>query len=331
MSLHPWNLDLWRELTGDRARLPHALLLHGPRGTGKREFVADLAKWLLCEAPGPEGACDGCKSCGWFDQGGHPDFKLIEPAAEAGKEEEPGKKGGKYITINEIRQLSDFLGLVSHQGGWRVVVIQPAEQLNAAAANALLKTLEEPPANVLIALVAHQPRRLPATVRSRCRKLAVGLPGREQARDWLAGQGMREPMAMLDEVGGAPLLAIEYAEPERLARRARFLAAVAKPSPDGLSRLAQESQQRVDECWGWLTRWLYDLLAVQGNGPVRYFPESEPVLRHLAAKARPASLWQCQQEVVAAGRWLRHPLNGQLLLESWLLSYLDTLEAGNGR
>ncbi|MFA5081448.1 MAG: DNA polymerase III subunit delta', partial [Hydrogenophilaceae bacterium] len=209
MSLHPWNRDLWQELTGDRARLPHALLLYGPRGIGKREFAAGLAQWLLCESPGPDGACGHCKSCGWYEQGAHPDFKLVEPAAESVREDELGKKGGKYITINEIRSLGDFLGLVSHQGGWRVVVVQPAELLNAAAANALLKTLEEPPANVLIVLVAHQPRRLPATVRSRCRKLAVGLPASEQARAWLAEQGMQAPMAILDEVGGAPLLAIE--------------------------------------------------------------------------------------------------------------------------
>jgi len=307
------------------------LLLHGPRGIGKRAFAADLAKWLLCEAPSEEGGCGHCKSCAWFEQGGHPDFKLLEPASEASREDEPTKKGGKHITINEIRELGDFLGLVSHQGGWRVVLIQPAELLNAAAANALLKTLEEPPANVLIVLVSHQPRRLPATVRSRCRKLAVGLPPREQAHTWLLAQGMREQMTLLDEVGGAPLLALECAEPERLTRRGRFLGALAKPTADGLSRQAQESQQRVEECWGWLTRWLYDLLAIQAGGSVRYFPDSEPALRKLAAKAGAAALWQCQQEVVAAGRWLRHPLNGQLLLESWLLRYLDTMETGHGR
>lgn len=330
MSLHPWNLDLWRDLTGDRARLPHALLLHGPKGIGKRGFATELGKWLLCESPNPEGACGHCKACGWFEQGGHPDFKLIEPAAEAAREDEPGKKGGKYITISEIRELGDFLGLVSHQGGWRVVVIQPAESLNAAAANALLKTLEEPPANVMIILVSHQPRRLPATVRSRCRKSVVGLPTREQARVWLREQGMQE-LAILDEVGGAPLLALECVEPDRMARRARFLGALAKPTAGDLSQLAQESQQRVEESWGWLTRWLYDLLAIQANGQARYFPEAESALRKLAVRAGPDSLWQCQQELIGAGRWLRHPLNGQLLLESWLLRYLDTMEVGHGR
>lgn len=331
MSVHPWNLGLWRDLTADRGRLPHGLLLHGPRGVGKRDFAAALSKWLLCEAPTAEGGCGHCKACGWFEQGAHPDFRLIEPAAESGREEEAGKKGGKSITIPEIRQLGEFLGLVSHQGGWRVVVIQPAESLNAAAANALLKTLEEPPANVMILLVSHQPGRLPATVLSRCRKLAVGLPSREQALAWLSQQGMREHMNVLDEVGGAPLMALEYAAPDRVERRGRFLAALARPTGAGLSQLAQESRERVEESWGWLTRWLYDLLAIQANGQVRYFPEAEQALRALAGRALPAGLWQCQLELLAAGRWLRHPLNGQLLLESWLLRYLDTMEAGHGR
>lgn len=303
--------------------MPHALLLQGPIGIGKRAFAAHLAHWLLCEAPTKEGACGVCKACSWYMQGTHPDFQLIEPGVESEQEDESGKKAGKHITINEIRQLTALLALVSHQGGWRAVIIQPAETLNAAAANALLKTLEEPPANVLIMLVSHQPGRLPATIRSRCRKLAMKRPTRDQAEAWLAMQGLSDQKIYLDEVGGAPLLALECAEPERLVRRARFLEALSSPSQAGLSRLAQESQQRVEESWAWLTRWLYDLLVVQAQGRARYFPERHSELCQLANRAKPARLWQCQIDVVAAGRWLRHPLNGQLLLESWLLRYLD--------
>lgn len=331
MSRHPWNLDLWRGLTRERARLPHAMLLQGPIGTGKRQFAADLAKWLLCEHPGPAGACGHCRSCGWFEQGAHPDFRLVEPGAESDADNAEGKKGGKHITINEIRGLSDFFGLVSHQGGWRVVVIQPAELLNAAAANALLKTLEEPPERVLIVLVAHQPRRLLATVRSRCRKVVMALPDSRQARAWLADQGMQAHMDVLDEVGGAPLLALEYAEPERLERRRRFLDALANPTPLGLSQLSQEFQHRLDEAWGWLSRWLYDLTVAGARGRPRYFPGREAALLRLAGQVDTALLWHCLQDVIGAGRWLRHPLNGQLLLESWLLRYLDSVETSHGR
>lgn len=331
MSPLPWHETIWRELTGDRSRLPHALLLHGPRGAGKRRFAAGLAHWLLCESPGEAGGCGQCKACAWLAQGAHPDFRLIEPEAESTAEDEAGKKGGKYITIKEIRALGEYLALASHQGGWRAVIIQPAELMNPAAANALLKTLEEPPGNVLMILVSHQPGRLPATVLSRCRKVALPLPGRAQAETWLRGQGLEEAVAMLDEVGGAPLLAEQCAEPERLSRRERFLDALARPDAAGLSRLAQECQQRIEESWSWLIRWHYDLLAVRATGAARYFPQALPALRKLADRASPEGLWQCQQELQAAGRWLRHPLNGQLLLESWLLRYLETMEAGHGR
>lgn len=328
MSVHPWNLGLWHDLTQDRARLPHALLLHGPRGVGKREFALALGQWLLCESPTPEGACGHCKSCDWFGQASHPDLRLLEPQAESG--DEPGKKGGKSITIGDIRELGDFLGLVSHQGGWRVVVVHPAEALNPAAGNALLKTLEEPPANVLLVLVSHQPRRLLPTILSRCRKLSFDLPVQDMAREWLVTQGLPEAAAVLDEVGGAPLLALECADPERLERRRRFLDVLSRPDPASLSSLAQASQQRIEESWGWLARWLYDLLAIQAKGRPRYFPEQAAVLGRLADRLQPAPLWQLQQELMADGRWLRHPLNGQLLLESWLMGYLNTLERNRG-
>jgi DNA polymerase-3 subunit delta' len=331
VSVHPWNEALWQDLTRDRSRLPHALLLHGPRGVGKRDFALAMAKWLLCESPSEIGACGHCKSCGWFEQGAHPDFRLVEPASDSDRAEESGKKSSKLITISEIRELGDFLGLVSHQGGWRVVVIQPAELMNPAAGNALLKTLEEPPVGVLLILVAHQPRRLLPTVRSRCRKVALRLPSRDQAWDWLAANGLPQAVSALDEVGGAPLLALDHSEPDRLERRRRFLATLAAPDASSLSQLAQEFQQRLDESWGWLSRWLYDVLAIQAAGSPRYFPEQRTDLERLANRAQPVALWQFQRELLGAGRWLRHPLNGQLLLESWLLRYLDTMEVGHGR
>jgi DNA polymerase-3 subunit delta' len=325
-------------LTAAPDRLPHALLLHGPRGIGKQEFAGALGQWLLCEAPGTTGGCGGCTACRWQEQGSHPDFRLIEPAAPGAADEavsvgrEPGgqkegeRKGGKLITIGEIRELGEFLSLAAHQGGWRVVVIHPAEALNPAAANALLKTLEEPPQRVLLILIAHQPRRLLPTVLSRCRKLAMAMPSRDEARAWLAGQGREDAVASLDEVGGAPLLAMECANPERIERRRNFLRSLAKPTPAGLSALAKEQQTRVEESWGWISRWLFDLLSARAGWPPRYFPEAEQALHRLAGQADPVGLWGLQQELAGCGRWLRHPLNGQLLLESWLLCYLEAME-----
>lgn len=333
---------MWHGLTAEPDRLPHALLLHGPRGLGKQEFARSLANWLLCEHPTREGACGACTACHWQEQGAHPDFRRIEPAAEStsteapgggqerGRQKDGGGKGGKLITIGEIRELTEFLALAPHQGGWRVVIIHPAETMNLAAANALLKTLEEPPARVMLILIAHQPRRLLPTVLSRCRKVAMPLPSMEEGRSWLLGQGREDAVASLEEVGGAPLLALECASPDRMERRRGFLRSLAKPTPAGLSALAQEQQGRLEESWGWLCRWLFDLQAAKVAGRPRYFPEAEAALRRLAQRADAGGLWELHGELVRAGRWLRHPLNGQLLLESWLLRYLDAMETPHG-
>lgn len=331
MKPHPWNHSLWQSLTAERARLPHALLLHGPVGVGKRHFALALAKWMLCEAPGLEGACGACAACNWFEQGGHPDFRLIEPASETQDADgDTPKKGGRHITISEVRQLGDFLALAAHQGGWRVVVVQPAEGMNAAAANALLKTLEEPPRDVLLILVSHQPRRLLPTVLSRCRKVAVGLPAADVAMAWLQGQGLPEAGLVLQEAGGAPLLARDYADAERLQRRAQFLQRLASAGDSGLFEMAHEFQHRLPEAWGWLTRWVYDLIAVKAKAEPRYFPDALQPLQRLAGRMPMTGLWGLQQELMQAGRWLQHPLNSQLLLESWLLRYAQLQEAEHG-
>jgi DNA polymerase-3 subunit delta' len=325
MTPHPWNLGHWRAIEKERARLPHALLVHGPRGIGKKAFAVALAQSLLCETPGEEGACGVCAACHWFEQGHHPDYRVIEPAEANEEDEGAAKKGGRQIAIGEIRALGEYLALAAHQGGWRVVIINPAEAMNGAAANALLKTLEEPPERVLLILVAHQPGRLLATVRSRCRKLAFSLPEWPEARAWLIGQGLNEPDAALREAGGAPLVALEYADPERVKRRDRFIAALAAPDPGTLSSLGQEYQASLEEAWGWLARWLHDLMRVAHQGAARYFPERDAELKRLAAHASPVGLLDMEADLRRSGRWLRHPLNAQLLLESWLLRYIDAI------
>lgn len=331
MRPHPWNRHLWGELTAERGRLPHALLLHGPKGVGKRQFAMALAKWLLCESPGIEGACGVCSACNWFEQGNHPDFRMIAPAAEAAEEAgDQAKKGGQYITISEVRQLGELLALASHQGGWRAVIVHPAESMNLAAANALLKTLEEPPKNVLLMLVSHQPRRLLPTVLSRCRKLAIPLPPRDSALAWLGERGLRDAGNLLHEAGGAPLLALEYADGERVQRRQRFIEGLSRPRDPALYELAKEFQGRVPEVWAWLSRWLYDLLAAKSGLAPRYFPDEIDLLRSLSRQTSLVELWGLQQELMQAGRWLRHPLNSQLLLESWLSRYAQLQEPAHG-
>jgi len=318
---HPWNQALWQQLGRERGNLPHALLLHGMAGVGKRQLALALAHSLLCREPSPEGACGRCPSCIWLAQGGHPDLRIVEPRQEEA-EGAKTKKASRYITVEDVRGVVDFLSLSAHQRGWRVVLLDPAEAMNTAAANALLKTLEEPPPGVILILLSHRPRRLLPTVLSRCRRLAVPLPEREQALEWLTGQGLGEDAeGLLREAGGAPLLALQYADRERIAQRDQFAAALARPEAQDWPALAQTMQTRLSEAWGWLLRWVCDLQTCRAGTGARYFPQHGEALQGLAGRVDPARLWNLYRQLSADGRWLNHPLNAPLLLESWLLQY----------
>ncbi len=322
--IHPWNRALFRQLSADRSRLPHAILLHGPAGVGKRDLAMELARWILCEAPGSEGACGACDACNWFDQGNHPDYRQVEPQEE--ETDDSGKvtkKASKQISVESVRGITEFLGLSAHRGGWRAAVVHPAEFMNLAAANALLKTLEEPPPRVLLLLVSHQPGRLLPTVISRCRQVAVAPPAEAEALAWLRAAGVDGPEAVLAEAGGAPLAALDYADPERGARREAFLDLLADPDRLDVGAAAQSHQAPIADAWGWLARWTQDVLSSRLVGGVRYFKARTAAAERLASRADLAGLLDFQRELGEAARWLRHPLNPQLLLESWLIRYVQ--------
>lgn len=219
--MHPWNEPLFESLRRRTGRLPHALLIHGARGTGKLALAEHIARFLLCEsvedARKPCGACEGCR---WFAAGSHPDFRRIEPealarepAAEAEEGEGPARKTkpSTEIKVEQVRDLAGFLNLRSHRARLRVALVHPGEEMNPNAANALLKGLEEPPAGAMFLVVSHHPARLLPTIRSRCVALPVPIPPREEALKWLSAQGTTDSDRWLAYAGGAPLAALDYA------------------------------------------------------------------------------------------------------------------------
>ena len=217
--MHAWNQPILDSLAARAARLPHALLIHGPRGVGKAALAEQVAQMLLCEGkPKPCGACDACR---WFLAGNHPDFRRVEPEAlakippPADPDEEPSAKRAKQpsiqIKIEQVRELADFLYVRSHRGGMRVALVHPAEDMNENAANALLKGLEEPPAGAMFILVSHRPAQLLPTIRSRCVAIPVPIPPRESALAWLKSHNIKDAERWLAYAGGAPLRAVDYA------------------------------------------------------------------------------------------------------------------------
>jgi DNA polymerase III delta' subunit len=204
-GLLPWQHDAARAALAGRERWPHALLLTGREGIGKRVLALEFARALLCEAARADGsACGECAGCRYATAFQHPDLRIVEPIEI---DDDGVATPAPWITVPHIRALIEWAALTSHRRIAEVAVIAPAERMNAAAANALLKTLEEPPAGTYLILVSHQPGRLPATVRSRCRVMAAPFPEPGAARAWLARQGVGEPDALLAQAGGAPLTA----------------------------------------------------------------------------------------------------------------------------
>jgi DNA polymerase III subunit delta' len=187
-------------------RMPHAVLIQAASGTGGQGLARWAAQLVLCTGPGAA-PCGTCASCRHAAEGLHPDLTVVDLVEES-----------PQIRIEQIRELCAELALTSHQGGWKVAIIDPADTLNRFAANALLKTVEEPPPRTLLVLVAAQPSKLPATLRSRCQRLSVRPPTRAQSLAWLeAARGPGEWDAVLDLIGEAPLVAATL-DPEVVAK-----------------------------------------------------------------------------------------------------------------
>jgi DNA polymerase-3 subunit delta' len=204
----PWLSPAIAQLRRARAaqRLPSALLIHDERGAGGSALARFASQLLLCrETAAP---CGRCRDCRFFLAGQHPDFIEVTPIEDS-----------KLIRVEQIRELSEQLSLTAHAGGATVALIAPADSLNANAANALLKTLEEPRSGVTLILVSSQPGRLPATILSRCQRLRVAAPTRAVSVAWLEQHKGPGPWAAaLDVLGEAPfeVLAVDPAQLARL-------------------------------------------------------------------------------------------------------------------
>lgn len=213
----PWHAEHWSRLQARRQRdaLAHALLLCGPAGLGKRAFAQRFVRGLLCERAVENGgdACGHCRACLLLAAGSHPDligltFGLRKDGVQRSE-----------IVVEQIRELSARLAMSSQFGGWQIAVIDPADAMNAAAANALLKTLEEPAAQTMLVLLADAPWQLPQTIRSRCQRIEFHLPAADQALAWLQAEGIADAAAALEAAGGNPGLARDWTQQGALDRR----------------------------------------------------------------------------------------------------------------
>jgi DNA polymerase-3 subunit delta' len=215
----PWQQRAYAHATDalDNGRMGHALLVCGPARLGKLAVAQRLAQRLLCRDRGADGEpCGRCRSCQLFVAGSHPDYSLVSFVSN-----KEGTRLRTEIVIEQIRELSGKLSLTPQYGGAQVAIIDPADAINHAACNALLKTLEEPQPGRFLWLVAADPTRLPATIRSRCQKLEFRLPAHDEALAWLRTQGHDAATAgeALDAARGHPGLAAAWLRDGGLALR----------------------------------------------------------------------------------------------------------------
>lgn len=325
----PWQQDAWARLQRRRSegRLPHALLITGIPGIGKRLFAEAFLAALLCEGQG-EGACGTCRGCRLLAAGSHPDRIAVQPEDE-----------GKAIPVAAVRGLIERLALRPQYGPWQTALIEPAERMNANAANALLKTLEEPNPGTLLILVSARPSQLPATIRSRCQQITLTAPDAEAGRAWLAAQApdASDPGALLALCGGAPLAALELAAagglPDRAERLAEWEGVIAgRAAPEAVAARWYEEGAglALERLHGWLT----DLIRVAGAGTAAgglRNPDLAERLQAMVGRLDLQTLFHQLDRVESARRLVGGPANLQLQLEDLLVAWARAGRSGAGR
>ncbi len=318
--LHPyaWQLTPWQHLISLKTagRLPHALLVSGRAGIGKMRLAKAFAARLLCSSSDAHTACGHCKSCHLLEAGTHPDLLWLAPETDA----KTGKTA-KAIKVDQVRELVDRAEKSAQMGGYRVVVIEPAHLLNVQAANALLKTLEEPGGRTLLMLVTAQPLSLPATIRSRCQQLALPTPERNEALAWLRLEVRDEATArlLLDLSEGAPLAALAlrdalwFGERERLLRDLAGLCDGRQPALAVAQRWHGLGAEAVLPA---LVSMMADV-AVQASGAtVVKHHDLAPIIATIARRVPAAAVLGFRQGLVEKQRLLTGNVQGSALLDA---------------
>lgn len=304
-----------------RAR-SHALLVQGPAGVGQLELAVKLAQSWLCEARADDAqpACGQCASCKLFASGTHPDFQLLLPEAldaaareslglpfEEAEAPKAGKaKPSREIKVEAVRNLLAFAQATSARGKAKVVVIFPAEALNGVAANALLKTLEEPAGLLRFVLATHDSAGLLPTIRSRCQPLPLALPERSAALAWLASKGVADGAGLLDATGGRPQQALQWAGDGLT--DAAWQALPKRVARGEVAALSDWAPPRVIDA---LQRLCHDLVRRAHGQPGQFFAAAS-----LPSPRRAGPLLGWEAELRRAARHAEHPLNAGLWIEA---------------
>lgn len=322
MTTLPWQQAHWTHLNSyiQQQRIPQALLITGSKGLGKLRLAEQFATALLCEQVQADGqACGHCHSCLLLQAQTHPDFMLVQP-----------EEGKTTIAIDQIRSLITKLNLKPQFERYRVVILNPADKMNNASANAFLKCLEEPNERTVIVLISDRQSKLPATILSRCQKLAMTQPDKAMVLNWLRTQGIQDDAGVLLALAqGAPLLALDYAKLGFVALRndcfQQWLA-VAKQQTHPI--LIAEQWLKLPEATPllfWLSSWVIDLIkcAYHSHADTLYNADLYASLQNLTQSLELKDLYQLHDLLLLSRVRLETQINKQSLLEEILILWSE--------
>lgn len=338
--VYSWQQTQWQQINQQISakRLPHALFLQGNQGLGKADFALSLAHALLCKQSAADHqavahqtadhqACGICASCKLLAANTHPDLYYLKPVPA---ENSKSKKPVLNIRIETIRTLCRNLTQTSQYGGYRVAILEQADQLTLAAANSLLKTLEEPGRDVLIILTSARSHRLPVTIRSRCQLLRFTLPSQSQSLEWLNNNQATENRASekqliqaLKHAFGSPLAALHYlqeTEQLQLLSEAMVARVSGNQSLPYAAKLAKFSKIQMLQN---MVNWVSDLSKMIACGPDAEIINEQyrNKLQLLAKKVNPQRLFRFHEQLNFNILHSSIAVNEQLLWENLLLSW----------
>lgn len=327
----PWIARQRGQLLAQRG---HAWLLHGPSGLGQYALALELARAWLCDAPTGQGACGACASCHGVEVRTHADLCVLMPEVQMlalgwplsekaqSDIDEKKRKASREIRVDAMREAVEFAQRTSARGRGKVVLVYPAEQMNAVTANALLKTLEEPPGDVRFVLASEAAHRLLPTIRSRCLAHTLHWPPAAEALAWLQAQGVPGPAAQvwLRAAGGRPDDALALARAGRDPQAwGRIPQALSRGDGAALADLAPP--QVVDV----LQKLCHDLLALRVGGAPRYFAGADLPQPGALPSVDVLTRWSALLRQEA--RTAEHPFNAGLMLEALVAQARETLHS----
>lgn len=320
-EVFPWLSECWAHLCSLHRdqRLPHALIVHGVQGIGKANFATAYAHYLLCQSPQGDLPCGQCRACELNSVNGHPDLYMLTP-------DEPGKP----IKVDQVRALTNFICRTAQQGGYRVVVINPADAMNIAAANALLKMLEEPGRDTILMLLTDRLGQVMPTIKSRCQRVECPLPSEQVAVAYVAEAlklDIDDATRILRINNGAPMSALAYSASNQAELRSQLV--------KGLADVLKQRRTVVEVAQSWqksdlelLLGWFYSMLVDISRAKLTKNEELQQsdarnMLLAVTRKSDPVKVFELANLVQEERKSLilRQNANKQMLLERVLLAW----------